>query len=256
MRKLCQFLLEPEPQVMRNRSFELILCAAGGAEKGEDLRTVGRITNWMRSARRAAAHARRNVQRMVSEGIQCVEYRMHNPAPQSTSPARSSHSRRPVSGTDLNLFNAIVGEQPILPPADAARAAAKKLEDATLAQVQKEKQKRNRKLPKIAVPQAAPAMLKQLRAAWHRGISLRVKRPNLAHWLRDFSDQVLHRLEEAQNRLTAARQKVRPLEQRAADQRPQTVRFNSEAQGMQDSYPLPQFSERPSPSLSSRSKVA
>ena len=179
---------------------------------------------------------------------------MQKPAPQA-SPARSSRSRRPVSGTDLNLFNAIVGEQPILPPADAERAAAQKLEDATLAQVQKEKQKRNRRLPKIAVPQAAPAMFKQLREVCHRGISMRIKRPHLAHWLREFSDQVLHRLEEAQNRLTAARRKVRPPEQRAAEERPQTVRFNSET-GMQDSYPLPQYSERPGPSLSSRSKVA
>jgi len=138
-----------------------------------------------------------------------------------------------------------------LPPADADRAAAERLERATLEAAQKKQQQRRKIYRNITIPSAAPAMIKQIREVCHRGIKLRVKRPHLAHWLREFSDQVLHRLEEAQARLTAARQKVRP-----AEPRPQTVRFNSEATGPQDSYPLPQFSERPVPALSSRSKVA
>ena len=168
--------------------------------------------------------------------------------PRSGSKSRSAGSRR-VSGQELNLFNAIVGEQPILRPADADRAAAERIERATLEQAQK--QQRRKLYWKITVPPAAPAMLKQIREVCHRGISIRVKRPHLAHWLREFSDQVLHRLEEAQARLTAARQKVR-----RPDERPQTVRFNSEATGPQDSYPLPQYGERPIPTISPRSKVA
>jgi hypothetical protein len=141
--------------------------------------------------------------------------------PKSGSKPRSGHSRR-VSGQELNLFNAIVGEQPILPPAAAERAAAERLEAATLEQAQKQQQRQTLR-SKINIASAAPDMLKQIRQACHRGISLRVKRPHLTHWLRDMSDQLLHRLEEAQARLTAARQKVR-----LPEQRPQTVRFNGE----------------------------
>jgi hypothetical protein len=190
---------------------------------------------------------------IATAGARQMELLMQKPTSQAASPSRNSGSRRRVSGTDLNLFNAIVGEHPILPPAAAERAAAQRLEDATLAQAQK--QQRPRPRYKIAIPPAAPAMIKQIRAACHRGISLRVKRPDVAHWLRSVSDQVLHRLEEAQARLTAARQKVTPPAI-SPEPRPQTVRFNGDADGQHDSYPLPQYSERPSPAMNSRSKVA
>ena len=44
---------------------------------------------------------------------------------------------------------------------------------------------------------------------------------------------------------------------REEEQRPQTVRFSNEVDALDDdSYPLPQYSERPSPAIGSRSKVA
>jgi len=137
----------------------------------------------------------------------------HRPkkAPNNKAPRRK---RPPASGQDFNLFNAIVGSQPIAEPTAAERAAVESIEELR----QQEEQER---AAAAARSQArgksfeAPLVLSQFRQICERGFAKgvnSVKRPEVAQWLRTFSGRALRRLEEAQARLNVARRRVRRYE--------------------------------------------
>lgn len=133
---------------------------------------------------------------------------MPNPAPQCTRKPAPRVIQRKVTGQDFNLFHAIVGTQPILEPKEAERNAAEAM-SAPLVEAAGEGVILKPRLPgrNRAKPQAAvrPEMLKQIRRACQKGISVRVKRPDMAAWLRRVSDHAFQRLEEAQMRLLSSR---------------------------------------------------
>jgi hypothetical protein len=133
----------------------------------------------------------------------------HRPkkAPNNKPPRRK---KRPATGGDFNLFNAIVGSQPIAEPTAAERAAVDSINEL------REQEERDREA--AAKPSTrgksfdAPLVLSQFRQICERGLKVgvnSVKRPEVAQWLRTFSGRALRRLEEAQARLNLARRRVR-----------------------------------------------
>ncbi|HEX4795432.1 MAG TPA: hypothetical protein VH370_16670 [Humisphaera sp.] len=136
---------------------------------------------------------------------------------ESHRPQKTPHNKpprrkkRPATGEDFNLFNAIVGSQPIAERTAAERAAVESInelreqEELARAAAASRSQFRGKSFD-------APLVLSHFRHICGRGLAMgvnSVKRPEVANWLRTFSGRALRRLEEAQTRLNLARRRVR-----------------------------------------------
>jgi len=101
-----------------------------------------------------------------------------------------------VNGADFNLFAAIVGSQPIMEPQAAERAAAEEIQAAATPPPPEQLPEKHLR---VRIP--APAeVVEQVRRVYHRGFTLRIRKPQLAQWVREISDVALRRLEEAHAR--------------------------------------------------------
>ncbi|HEX5243893.1 MAG TPA: hypothetical protein VFW23_11575 [Tepidisphaeraceae bacterium] len=139
--------------------------------------------------------------------------------PHSPRPQRKPYVRqviRRTTGTDFNLFNAIVGADSIMEPTVAERAAIEVLAAVPPPPPPTLKSKIRKELANLPSPtRSAASLASQVREICERRITLHVSRPQMAEWLRHVSTQAIRRLEEAHARLNSRRiQPERPQEQR------------------------------------------
>lgn len=129
--------------------------------------------------------------------------------PHSPRPQRKPYVRqviRRTTGTDFNLFNAIVGADAIMEPTVAERAASEVLAAAPPPPPPTLKSKIRAELNKLPNhTRSAKTIASQVREICERRISMHVNRPQMAEWLRHVSAQAIRRLEEAHARLNSRR---------------------------------------------------
>lgn len=106
--------------------------------------------------------------------------------------------RRRVMQQDLDMFAAIAGRKPELPPDEEPVEQAVKVATAAKAK-----------------PWSAAVLASYLNNFRVPRVAGRVVSPEVAEWVRKMSSQALGRLQEAQDRLAAARDPLRSREDRS-----------------------------------------
>jgi len=108
--------------------------------------------------------------------------------PKAAIPVRAA--RRRIHQHDLDMYAAIAGQPPAMPPPQPQQAS----ETALVAP---------------AAPTWSPLVLcAHLRQAWHQRLAVYARRqPEVADWVRKLSDQAIERLQQAQARLAVAKER-------------------------------------------------